>query len=146
MKVKIMKLRESAIVPRKATIGSAGYDLSACIDSDIVVNRGEVFKIPCGISIELPSNEYGAFIFARSGLSMKQGITLVNGVGVIDSDYRGEICVSLCKIFGDDSYRIKNGDRIAQMVFMKIGEANFDLVDDLEGSDRGSGGFGSTGK
>lgn len=146
MKVKIMKLRESAIVPRRATTGSAGYDLFACIDSDIVANRGEVFKIPCGISIELPSNEYGAFIFARSGLSMKQGIALVNGVGVIDSDYRGEICVSLCKIFGDDSYRIKNGDRIAQMVFMKVGEANFDLVDDLEGSDRGSGGFGSTGK
>ena len=144
--IKIIKLKEKAIIPARATKGSAGYDLFACLDSDIHIKKGDLVKIPCGISIELPSNEYAAFIFARSGLGIKHGITLSNGVGVIDSDYRGEIQVGLCKIAGEEEYVIKNGDRVAQLVIMKINSVNFMLVKNLSDSERGQNGFGSTGK
>ena len=144
--VKIIKLNEKAIVPVRATAGSAGYDLFACLDSDIHIKKGNLVKIPCGISIELPSNKYAAFIFARSGLGIKHGITISNGIGVIDSDYRGEIQVGVCKIAGEKEYVIKNGDRIAQLVIMKINSVNFMLVESLSNSQRGQNGFGSTGK
>ena len=87
--VNITKVRENAIIPTKATSGSAGFDLHACIDKDLTIKKGDLIRIPCGIAIELPSSAYAALIFARSGLGMKYGISLSNGVGVIDSDYRG---------------------------------------------------------
>ena len=145
-RIKIKKIKESAILPKRATRGSAGYDLFACLDSDICIKKGDLVKIPCGISIELPNNNYAAFIFSRIGLGTKYGISLSNGVGVIDSDYRGEIQVGLCKISGDENYIIKNGDRIAQLVIMKINSVNFKLVKNLSSSERNQGGFGSTGK
>lgn len=112
--VNITKVRENATVPTRATSGSAGYDLHACIDKDLTIKKRDLIRIPCGIAIELPSSEYAAFIFARSGLGIKYGISLSNGVGVIDSDYKGEIQVGLCRTSDGDPYTIKNGDRIAQ--------------------------------
>ena len=144
--VNIIKVRENAIVPVRATSGSAGYDLHACVDKDLTIKKGELVRISCGVAIELPSNEYAAFVFARSGLGMKYGISLSNGVGVIDSDYRGEIQVGLCRMSDGEPYTIKNGDRIAQMIVMKVSAVNFKLVENLGESERGSGGFGSTGR
>ena len=144
--VNIVKVRENAIVPVRATSGSAGYDLHACIEKDLTIKKGELIRIPCGVAIELPSSEYAAFVFARSGLGMKYGISLSNGVGVIDSDYRGEIQVGLCRMSDGEPYIIKNGDRIAQMIIMKVSNVNFNLVENLGKSERGSGGFGSTGR
>ena len=144
--VNITKVRKNATVPTRATSGSAGYDLHACIDKDITIKKGELIRVPCGIAIELPSSEYAAFIFARSGLGIKYGISLSNGVGVIDSDYRGEIQVGLCRTSDGDPYTIKNGDRIAQMIIMPVSNVNFKLVENLGESERGSGGFGSTGR
>ena len=144
--VNITKVRENAIMPSRATSGSAGYDLHACIDKDLTIKKGDLIRVPCGIAIELPSSEYAAFIFARSGLGIKYGISLSNGVGVIDSDYRGEIQVGLCRTSDGDPYTIKNGDRIAQMIIMPVSNVNFKLVENLGESERGSGGFGSTGR
>lgn len=144
--VNITKVRENAIIPTKATSGSAGFDLHACIDKDLTIKKGDLIRIPCGIAIELPSSEYAALIFARSGLGIKYGISLSNGVGVIDSDYRGEIQVGLCRTSDGDPYTIKNGDRIAQMIIMPVSNVNFKLVENLGESERGSGGFGSTGR
>lgn len=144
--VNITKVRENATVPTRATSESAGYDLHACIDKDLTIKKGDLIRIPCGIAIELPSSEYAAFIFARSGLGIKYGISLSNGVGVIDSDYRGEIQVGLCRTSDGDPYTIKNGDRIAQMIIMPVSNVNFKLVENLGESERGSGGFGSTGR
>ena len=144
--VNIVKVRENAIVPVRATSGSAGYDLHACIEKDLTIKKGELVRVPCGVAIELPSSEYAAFVFARSGLGMKYGISLSNGVGVIDSDYRGEIQVGLCRTSDGEPYTIKNGDRIAQMIVMRVNAVNFNLVENLGKSERGSGGFGSTGR
>lgn len=144
--VNITKVRENATIPTKATSGSAGYDFHACIDKDITIKKGELIRVLCGVAIELPSSEYAAFIFARSGLGIKYGISLSNGVGVIDSDYRGEIQVGLCRTSDGDPYVIKNGDRIAQMIIMRVSTVNFKLVENLGESERGSGGFGSTGR
>lgn len=144
--VNITKVRENAIIPTKATSGSAGFDLHACIDKDLTIKKGDLIRIPCGIAIELPSSAYAALIFARSGLGMKYGISLSNGVGVIDSDYRGEIQVGLCRTSDGDSYVIKNGDRIAQMIIIPVSNVSFKLVENLGESERGSGGFGSTGR
>lgn len=144
--VNITKVRENAIIPTKATSGSAGFDLHACIDKDLTIKKGDLIRIPCGIAIELPSSAYAALIFARSGLGIKYGISLSNGVGVIDSDYRGEIQVGLCRTSDGDPYTIKNGDRIAQMIIIPVSNVNFKLVENLGESERGSGGFGSTGR
>ena len=133
------------MVPFYATPGSAGMDLSAHIDEDIVLKKGEMALIPTGISISLPSADYVAYIYARSGLGIKHGISLSNGVGVIDSDYTGEIKVGLINL-GPADYTIKKGERIAQMVFAPVARASFSRVEQLEQTKRGSGGFGSTGK
>lgn len=139
------KLSKNACVPKRATKGAAGMDLCACIENEIVLNPGERALVPTGIAISLPSEKYAAFLFARSGLGVKHGITLSNGVGVIDSDYRGEICAGLCNI-GKEPYTIKPSERIAQLVIMKV--ENFPLaeVSELDSTERGTSGFGSTGK
>lgn len=139
------KISEKALVPKRATEGSAGMDLCACIEEDIVLEPGKRVLVPSGIAVSLPEKDYAVFIFARSGLAVKHGISLSNGVGVIDSDYRGEIRVGLCN-FGEESYTIKPGERIAQMVVMKVENFNLCQVDKLDSTERGEGGFGSTGK
>lgn len=136
---------EKAIIPKVATEGSAGMDLHACIDEEIVLKPGQHVLVPCGFAISIPSSEYAAFVFARSGLAIKHGITLSNGVGVIDSDYRGEICAGLYNT-GDKEYHIKPGERIAQMVIMPVKSFPMVEVESLDDTSRGAKGFGSTGK
>lgn len=143
--VKIIKVKESALIPVRATKGAAGFDLYACINESVNLKPGESVLIPTGIAIELPNNEMAAFIFARSGLATKHGISLSNGVGVVDSDYRGEVCVGL-RNFGPENYVIEKNERIAQMVIMPVIPAVFSESVNLNDTDRGKGGFGSTGK
>ncbi len=131
--------------PFYATKGSAGMDLSAAVEGDILLPKGKMAVIPTGIAISLPNSGYVAYIYARSGLGIKHGICLSNGVGVIDSDYRGEIRVGLINL-GPEDYVIKKGERIAQMVFAPVARANLIACDSLDETQRGSGGFGSTGR
>lgn len=142
--VKIKYLTETAKKPFYATDGSAAMDLSADITSDMVIKKGERLLVPTGIAVQLPSGDYGAFIFARSGLSVKNGICLANSVGVIDSDYTGEIKVGLINLSAED-FTLHPGDRIAQLVIMPVSRANLIEVSSLSETERGSGGFGSTG-
>ncbi|MGN0561442.1 MAG: dUTP diphosphatase [Candidatus Fimenecus sp.] len=142
--LKIRKVSENAIIPKRATGGSAGLDLCACIDAPITLNGGETALIPTGLAIELPSAEYGAFVFARSGLAIKHGIGLLNSVGVIDSDYRGEIKVGVINQISE-AYTIEPGERVAQMVIMPVSMMPVEEVETLGETDRGAGGFGSTG-
>ncbi len=143
--VKVKKVNEKAKLPQRATNGSAGADLYACIDSPVTIRPGELVKIPVGIAIELPSSDMAAFLFARSGLGVKYGICLSNGVGVVDSDYRGEICVGLCNV-SDKEYTVQPEERIAQMVIMPVFAANYVEAQALGETVRGEGGFGSSGK
>ncbi len=144
-KLKIKKLNENAKIPFRATPGSAGMDLCACIDEPITLEGGEKAVIPTGIAIELPSPGLGAFVFARSGLAIKHGIGLLNSVGVIDSDYRGEICVGVINQL-KEAYTITPGERIAQLVIMPVSLIEPEETDTLGETERGAGGFGSTGK
>ena len=143
--VKVKRLNDNAVLPKRATEGSAGADLYACINEPVTIAPGQLVKIPTGIAIELESNELAAFLFARSGLGVKHGITLSNSVGVVDSDYRGEICVGLCNV-SDKPYTIQPNERIAQMVVMPVVLADFIQADELNETKRGEGGFGSSGK
>lgn len=131
-------------LPAYATEGSAGLDLRACIESAITVPPGGRVLIPSGLAIELPSAGYVALVFARSGLAIRHGLALSNGVGVIDSDYRGEISVGLINQ-GEDAYEIRPGERIAQMVVMPVVQPELVLTEELSDTTRGAGGFGSTG-
>lgn len=132
-------------LPSYATNGSAGIDLFACIKEEIIIKSGNIKRIPTGIAVHIADSNIGGFVFPRSGLSTKYGISLINSVGVIDSDYTGEI---ICPIINHSKaeYILKPGDRIAQIIFMPIHIANFILTDELEDTKRGSGGFGSTGR
>ncbi len=143
--VKVKRLNDNAVLPKRATEGSAGADLYACINEPVMIAPGQLVKIPTGIAIELESNELAAFLFARSGLGVKHGITLSNSVGVVDSDYRGEVCVGLCNV-SSEPYTIQPNERIAQMVIMPVACAGFIEVSELGDTSRGAGGFGSTGK
>lgn len=145
MELKIQKLRDNAIIPTRATEGSAGMDLYACIEEAVTIQPQQRVTIPTGIAVALPSNEFVTFIFARSGLGIKHGIALSNGVGVIDSDYRGELCVGLLNS-SDKPYTVNPNDRIAQMVVMPVCIPTVSVVDTLEETQRNTGGFGSTGK
>ena len=143
--LKIKKVRENAVVPKRATAGSAGMDLYACIDAPVTVMPHECVKIPTGIAIALPSPLFGAFIFARSGLSINHGLAPANCVGVVDSDYRGEVLVGLVNQF-NEPYTIEPGERVAQLVIMPVSLMDTQECDELDDTDRGAGGFGSTGK
>ena len=145
MELKIKKLKENAKIPHRATNGSAGMDLYACIDADITLAPQQLAVVPTGIAIELPDNGCAAFLYARSGLGVKHGICLANGVGVIDSDYRGEVCVGLCNV-SDKPYVIAPGERVAQMVIAPVLTPEVEEVGELSDTQRGSGGFGSTGR
>lgn len=145
MEIKIKKLKENAILPTRGSASAAGYDLYACLDSDsIVIPPHTAAKIGTGIALAVPEGYFGA-IFARSGLAAKQNLRPSNCVGVADSDYRGEYIVSLHND-SETERTIQNGDRIAQLVIMPFMSAEFMEVDELDDTDRGSGGFGSTGK
>lgn len=143
--LKIKRLRENARIPYRATDGSAGMDLYACIDEAVVLPPHEVRLIPTGIAIALESPMYAAFLYARSGLAIKHGVAPANCVGVVDSDYRGEVCVGL--INGTEApFTIEPGERIAQMVIAPVDLPDVEVVDELDDTARGAGGFGSTGK
>ena len=145
MNIKIKKLKDNAIIPTRGTTGSAGMDLYACIENEITIAPNELKIIPTGIAIALPSSDVAAFLYARSGLGVKHGICLSNGVGVVDSDYRGEICVGLCNV-SSEPYTISKNERIAQMVIAPVVMTEFTEVTELDETLRGEGGFGSTGK
>lgn len=144
MKLKIKKLKPNAKIPKRATNGSAGMDLYACIDDSITLAPGQLAMVPTGLAIELPDNTSAAFLYARSGLGVKHGICLSNGVGVIDSDYRGEVCVGLCNV-SDKPYVIAPDERVAQMVIAPVITPEIVEADELGDTRRGEGGFGSTG-
>lgn len=144
MILKIKKLRENATLPTRATEGSAGMDLYACITESVTIAPGELKMIPTGIAIALPDKTSAAFLYARSGLGVKHGICLGNGVGVIDSDYRGEVCVGLCNV-SNTPYTIEPSERVAQMVIAPVIIPEIAEASELDSTGRGSGGFGSTG-
>lgn len=143
--IKVKKIRSNAVIPKRATNDSAGLDLSACIEKSIAIYPGEILKIPTGIAIQICGNNHFAMICARSGLGVNHGITLSNGVGIIDRDYRGEICVGLINL-SKKVYNIDPGQRIAQMLIMPVSICDVEEVAELDETVRGKNGFGSTGK
>lgn len=144
MKLRMKKLRENAVIPERKTSGSAGYDLCACLGAEFIIEPGDLVIIPTGLAVEMEEG-YSAMIFTRSGLGIKHGIHVSNGVGVIDSDYRGEIHVGLTNA-SKTPYKIVPGERIAQMILMRVFTPEIEEIEALSETDRGSGGFGSTGK
>ena len=144
MTLKIKKMRQDAKLPKRATEGSAGYDLSACIDQPLTIEAGKRAVIPTGIAAALPEGTVG-LVFGRSGLGIKYGLVPSNAVGVIDSDYRGEIAVGLSN-HSEKDYTIEPGERVAQLVIMPILTPSIEEADELSETERSGGGFGSTGK
>lgn len=145
MELRIQKLDERAQMPVRSTPGSAGADLRALLDGPLTLGPGERAAVRTGIAIGLPSPETVGLVFARSGLAVKHGLALSNGVGVIDSDYTGEIRVGLVNL-SKEPYTIQPGERIAQLVVLPIALPVLRQVERLEETQRGAGGFGSTGK
>ena len=145
MQLLIKKLDPRAKIPQRATSGSAGYDLYALLEHSVRVEPGKRACIPTGIAIALPSADYAALVYARSGLATKHGIIPANCVGVIDSDYRGEVLVNLANI-GDEAYEIAPFERVAQLIVTPVVLPELVETDVLDETERGEGGFGSTGK
>lgn len=147
LKIKALspKIGREIPAPFYATPGSAAMDLHACVDEAVTIPAGERAVIPTGLAIALPSADFVALVFARSGLGIKHGVAPANCVGVIDSDYRGEVMVGL-QNSGKEDYTIAPGDRIAQLMITPVVQAQVRLVDELDETERGAGGFGSTGK
>lgn len=147
--VKLKKIKEDAKTPVYATDEAAACDLCACLDEEAVtIEPGKIRMIPTGLATECEESKeqkMAILVFARSGLASKYGISLANGVGVVDTDYRGEIKVPLINQ-SDVPYIVKNGDRIAQMMFVPVMRAIFSETDELEETERGNNGFGSTGR
>ena len=144
LQIKIKKLDGAAILPTYGTPFSAGADLYALCTESIVIQPGQTVLIHTGLAIEIPEG-YGGFVFARSGLATKKGLAPANKVGVIDSDYRGELMIPLHNGSGVAAV-IEHGDRVAQLVFLPCPQADFTTVDVLSDSIRSDGGFGSTGR
>lgn len=143
MKVKIKKLKPNATLPKYQTGLSAGMDIYACLDSPILIKPMERIIVPTGLSIELPDG-YESRIHSRSGLSFKNGISMANGTGIIDADYRGEYGILLIN-FSQEVFTIEHGMRIAQLVISKYEQVTWQEVEELSETDRSIGGFGSTG-
>ena len=147
LKIKALssKIGTEIPLPHFATAGAACMDLYACLDAPLTLEAGARTLVPTGIAIALPSADYVALVFARSGLGIKQGVCLSNGVGVIDSDYRGEIGVGLVNL-GQRAYTVQPGDRIAQLMIAPVVQPTVVQVAELDETARGAGGFGSTGR
>jgi dUTP pyrophosphatase len=143
--IRVLDPRMAAQLPAYATPGSAGLDLRACLDAAVVLAPGQTTLIPTGLAIHIADTGLAAMILPRSGLGHKHGIVLGNLVGLIDSDYQGQLMVS-CWNRGQTAFTIEPLERIAQMVIVPVVQAKFRLVDDFDASVRGEGGFGSTGK
>lgn len=143
--IRFQKLHPNAVIPQRATPGSAGMDLVACIEEPVLLPAGGRAMIPTGLAMAIPTAEWVGLVYARSGLAVRHGITLSNSVGVIDSDYRGEIRVGLCNL-GQEPYTIQPGERIAQLVITPVLMPPVEEADELDSTERGTGGFGSTGK
>ena len=145
MQLKVKRTDPRAQLPARSTSGSAGMDLRAVLDEPLTLTPGGRASVPTGIALGLPCAETVGLVFARSGLAIKHGLALSNGVGVIDSDYTGEIRVGLVNL-SDTAYTIEPGERIAQLVIMPVCLPETIEVEELEQTDRGAGGFGSTGR
>lgn len=143
--VKVLDARMAEHLPAYATPGSAGLDLRACLDGAVILNPGETKLIPTGLAMHLADPGYAAMILPRSGLGHKHGVVLGNLVGLIDSDYQGQLMVSLWNR-GQEAFTIQPFERIAQMLIVPVVQAAFRVVEEFPESDRGAGGFGSTGK
>ncbi|NCQ16943.1 MAG: dUTP diphosphatase [Ignavibacteria bacterium CG_4_8_14_3_um_filter_37_9] len=147
IKIKVKRLSDEFSdipLPVYATHGSAGLDIAAAVKDEIVVPQGKICLIPTNFSVEIPEG-YEIQVRPRSGLAIKQGITVLNSPGTIDSDYRGEVKIILINL-GEDDYKISRGERIAQLVVSKVYQAKFSEVANLNDSHRGEGGFGHSGK
>ncbi len=145
LKILDSRLGKEIPLPEYATDGSAGLDLRACLDETITIVPGETQLIPTGMAIHIDTPDLAAMLLPRSGLGHKHGIVLGNLVGLIDSDYQGQLFVS-CWNRGDTPFTIEIGERIAQMVIVPVVQAKFEIVDEFESSQRGAGGFGHTGR
>ncbi len=143
MTVKILKLQQNAQIPTYGSADAAGADLYACIDEAVTIQPGQTVLIPTGLSMEIEQG-FAGFIYARSGLATKRGLAPANKVGVIDSDYRGQVMVSLHNHTGQPQ-TVEPGERVAQIVFAPVYQARFCETDALQDTERGTGGFGSTG-
>lgn len=143
MEIKFIKIDPACQPPRRQTPGSAGYDLCACLNAPAELLPGEALMVPLGFAAEIPPG-YAGFVFSRSGLGGKQGVVVAQGVGVIDSDYRGEWMVPLRNV-GKAPYTISPGERIAQVVFLPVAAGEFVETGELSDTRRGVKGFGSTG-
>ena len=139
------RIGDSIALPEYASDGSAGLDLRACLEEDLALNSGETKLLPTGIAIYIKDPGYAGIILPRSGLGHKHGIVLGNLVGLIDSDYQGQLFVS-CWNRGSESFLIAVGARIAQLVIVPVAQVQFNRVENFSSSERGSGGFGSTGR
>ena len=145
LKILDSRLGESIPLPEYATDGSAGMDLRACLDETLEIRPGETHLIPTGLAIHIGDPKLAAVILPRSGLGHKHGIVLGNLVGLIDSDYQGQLFIS-CWNRGNESFNIEIGERIAQLVFVPVVQAQFEIVTDFDTSKRAEGGFGHTGR
>lgn len=143
--VRFRLTRPGAKTPFYATPGAAAADLYAVLDAPLTLPPMGRAMVPTGLAIQLPGPEYVALVCARSGLAVKHGLALSNGVGVIDSDYRGEIQVGLVNL-GSETYTLQPGERLAQLMILPVAQAAFVQADTLDETDRGAGGFGSTGR
>jgi dUTP pyrophosphatase len=143
--LKILDARMRELLPAYATTGSAGLDLRACLDEPLTLQPGETALVPTGLAIHVGDPGYAALILPRSGLGHKHGIVLGNLVGLIDSDYQGQLMISTWNR-GQTTFTLNPMERLAQLVIVPVVQAEFNIVDDFEVSERGAGGFGSTGK
>jgi dUTP pyrophosphatase len=144
LKILDSKIGQQIPLPEHATDGSAGVDLRACLDKALLIKPGETHLIGTGIAIHIADPGFAAMLLPRSGLGHKHGIVLGNLVGLIDSDYQGELKVS-CWNRGDTEFTVKPGERICQMVIVPVVQASYEIVEDFDESERGAGGFGHTG-
>lgn len=145
LKILDSRLGDTIPLPEYATTGSAGLDLRACLDDAITIQPSETVLIPTGLAIHIGDNSLAAVLLPRSGLGHKHGIVLGNLVGLIDSDYQGQVFVS-CWNRGNEPFTVNIGERIAQMVFVPVVQVAFEQVTDFDESHRGEGGFGHTGR
>ncbi len=145
MTLKIKKVKPNAIIPKRETKGAAGLDLHACLDKPVTIGVGEIFTVPTGIALEPEREDVVMFVIIRSSMGRKYGITLANSVGVIDSDYRGEILVPIIN-HGSEPYVLQPGERFAQLVITPVIFPEVFEVDTIDSTERGEQGFGSTGK